>query len=668
MIHIFLGTKAQLIKTAPVIRRLDAEGVPYRLIDSGQHADLSQALRRELGIREPDARLRTGHSIATVPEGLWWLLRLLAWATVRSGAVRRELFADQDGICVIHGDTASTLVSLYLAKRAGLRVAHLEAGLRSYSIWHPFPEELIRLIAMRWSDLLFAPSEWAFDNLRRMRVRGECVNLGANTSVEAVRDALARPAAMEMPREPYAVMTIHRMETIYHARRLRMAVDLAFECSAERLVCFIMHPPTHRQLARRGWLRELERHPRVRILSLVAHHDFLHLLRGAEFLVTDGGSVQEESVCLHVPCLVLRQRTERHDGLTTNVRLVPFDREAAREFVRDYRSLRQPMDATVPEPSRVVVERLRLWLGGESTSSAAVHHHASAVRSWGWTLLGVAAIAVVLVRRWHDAPSVTWRWQPGWLLVSVVLLLASLEWGAWLWGRLLSACGIVSPRARSTAIWFRAMPSKYLPGGLWNLVGRLDLCRLEGWPVPAVVLSMALEQVISLAVAVLLAGGWWWGGRWWWIGVLACAAALLIVARPSPWVASLRRRLVGAMEGAGDIPSRRRLVMIAAGYAGFWVLHGLAFAALAASLLPVDWCDVPKLMSAFAGSFVIGYLVLVAPAGLGIREGVLATSLSGQWPSGMALAVSVIARLWMVSAELIALGWHVVADHRREVS
>lgn len=663
MIHVFLGTKAQLIKTAPVIRRLDADGVPYRLIDAGQHADLSETLRRELGIREPDVRLRRGASIATVARGAWWLARLLCWATVRPRAVRRTVFADQPGVCLIHGDTASTLVALYLAKRAGLRVAHLEAGLRSYSLWHPFPEELIRLIAMRGSDLLFAPSDWAFDNLKRMRVRGECVNLGANTNVEATREALARSPAVAIPSEPYALVAIHRFETIYHPHRLRLVVDLVLACADERLTLFILHAPTRRQLVRRGWLPLLEQQPRLQLHPLLPHHDFLHLARAADLLITDGGSIQEEGAYLGVPTLVLRRRTERREGLTAGVRLVPFDLTAARRALCDARSWHGAADALAQEPSRTVVESLRLMDG--APPRRATTPRAGGLRAWCWTVAGLAAIGVVLVHRWSAVPPVAWRWNPSRLAVSLALLVVSFEWGAWLWWRWLIHCGATSAsQPRAAAIWFKALPAKYLPGGLWGSLGRLDLCRAEGWPMSAVGASLVLEQLSALVAATLVASGWLATGRWWWVGTIGCAAAALAAARPERLVSTLMRRMTGRGEGEGWSAPPGTFLRMLLGYLGYWAVHGAAFALFLWSLVPMSPTTVPTAIGAFAASFVVGYLVLFAPAGLGVREGMLAALLSARWPAGTALVASVLARVWIVIGETISVVAHGLAARR----
>ena len=123
VIHVFIGTKPEYVKIAPLLQRMDADGIPYRLIDSGQHAELAATFRREFGLRDPDCRLGRGRDASTIPEAVLWLVSLIVHFASRA-RLRRRVFGGDGGICVVHGDTPTTLMSALLAKRAGLAVAH----------------------------------------------------------------------------------------------------------------------------------------------------------------------------------------------------------------------------------------------------------------------------------------------------------------------------------------------------------------------------------------------------------------------------------------------------------------------------------------------------------------------------------------------------------------
>lgn len=363
MIHIFVGTKAQVIKMAPIMLELDRRGIPYNFIDAGQHGGMSGDLIKQFGLRDPDVRLRqNGTSIATVPQALAWTARALGRLAVAPGQVRRQVFQARDGICLIHGDTLTTLLSLIYARRCGLAVAHVEAGLRSHNLLDPFPEEVIRLIAMRFSHRLFAPSPAAYGNLVRMGVGDRALDVGGNTVQDAVAFVRhhAGPAVATDPR-PYAVATCHRVETIYQPARLEQVVALMERIASERPLYFVMHEPTRRQLEKRGLYTRLADHPGVTLLPLQPYLDFLALVAGARFVVTDGGSIQEESYALGVPCLILRHRTERGEGLGENAVLSRFDGAIIDRFLATHETLRRPSRLGGASPSARIVDEIQEW-------------------------------------------------------------------------------------------------------------------------------------------------------------------------------------------------------------------------------------------------------------------------------------------------------------------
>ena len=359
-IYVLIGTKAQYIKTAPLLRLMQANGVPYFLIDSGQHAELAPKLRKELGIKEPDRSLRAGGNITTVMEVVSWFTRYLAMMIFRPRSLFKTIFPNGRGICIVHGDTPSTLLALLLAKRAGMKVAHLESGLRSFNLLRPFPEEIIRIICMRLSDLLFAPSAWAFDNMTGMRLKGKKFNLEQNTNVEALYYSLAGSQAganVEAGgQSSYCLMTIHRVETILSRKRLDFVVALAERIAKSLRVVFVLHDPTRRKLEEFRLMNRIADHPNIRSPGLMDHAKFLNLLSRATYVVTDGGSIQEECHYLDVPCLVMRGETERREGLGGNVRLSHFDERSVEDFLANHQRLRTGHRVENIEPSRRILD------------------------------------------------------------------------------------------------------------------------------------------------------------------------------------------------------------------------------------------------------------------------------------------------------------------------
>jgi len=356
--HVFIGTKAQYIKTAPLLRLMQESGCDYNLIDSGQHAAFSPKLRKELGIKEPDFILESKGNIKTVKEALLWFLKYLSFGIFRRKFVQGEIFQGKKGICIVHGDTPSTLLALILAQRAGLKVAHIEAGLRSYNLLKPFPEEIIRIICMRRSDYLFTPSRWAHDNLIRMKVDGEIHDVEQNSNVEAMYYSLAKNSDVPSVNKKYCMITIHRVETILSKKRVMSIIGRIESISKWLHVVFIMHDPTRKKLEEYRSLDRIKNNSDISSYELMPHNHFLSLLTHAEFIITDGGSIQEESCYLDVPCLVMRSETERQEGIGENVMINGFDQSIFDVFIAGYGQMKKGKRVENMHPSQKMYDIL----------------------------------------------------------------------------------------------------------------------------------------------------------------------------------------------------------------------------------------------------------------------------------------------------------------------
>ena len=353
LIHVLLGTKAELIKVAPVMGELDRRGVAYRLVETGQHGAHLPGLRQQLGVREPDVRLGGLSNVDSIGQAVRWMAGLAGLLVGRRALVER-VFGGAGGVCLVHGDTPSTLMATLMARRAGLAVAHLEAGLRSGGFRDPFPEELIRVFVMRRADVVFAPDDAAAANLASMGVRGRVVCTSGNTG----REALAGVMADVEPGLGPVVAALHRVENLHRPVRLRAFLSLLRRLAADgHKVLFVMHPPTGRVLARHGGQAALEASG-VATSELLPFAEFAARLAAAPFVVTDGGSIQEECALLGVPCLLWRDRTERPDGVGANVVVSRYDETVIESFLADPEAYRRPANLGDTQPSAEVVDVL----------------------------------------------------------------------------------------------------------------------------------------------------------------------------------------------------------------------------------------------------------------------------------------------------------------------
>ncbi len=354
MILVAIGTKAQYIKVAPVIQRLRELGVHHRVLLTGQHSETFDELREAFGLPASDDNLLPDFEASTH-------VRFARWALVATRAgfsrARRALWR-QASVVVVHGDTASTLLAAVIARAHGAPVAHLEAGLRSFQWFHPFPEEIVRVAVSRLSALHLCPDAAACANLAHLAQRSRVIDTQGNTLKDALRTGLARLGASVEPSD-YAVVSMHRNENLSNAERFDFLMNTVVDTAARIRTLFVLHPATRARLERSGWMTRLRDVGNLELRARTDYFGFVALLARARFLMTDGGSNQEEAAMMGLPCLLLRLATERPDGLGDNVVLSRLDPATIREFVaRHVASSWSPRLLEAGSPSANVVDAL----------------------------------------------------------------------------------------------------------------------------------------------------------------------------------------------------------------------------------------------------------------------------------------------------------------------
>lgn len=327
---VLVGTKAQFIKTAPILREFDRRQLDYRLVYTGQHSETFSALEDTFGTRKPDDQLVPGSEADSAPGLFRWAFRfaMASLRRIREGAWRGASWG------LVHGDTASTLLSALALRAAGVRVAHVEAGLRSPRLMSPFPEEIVRRWVSRLANLHLAPDASAVVNLRG--ARGRVVDTGGNTLLDALRLALERlrPDHGQGGHGGYAVVSLHRTENLGSAGVFRALMETVESTSRVLPVRFVLHPVTRRKLQRSGWMDRLSQQSAITMLERTDYVSFIDLMLGARLLMTDGGSNQEEAAMLGLPTILMRTATERPDGLSGGcVVLSGLDRRVVSDFV-----------------------------------------------------------------------------------------------------------------------------------------------------------------------------------------------------------------------------------------------------------------------------------------------------------------------------------------------
>lgn len=356
MIHIALGTKAQLIKTAPLMQMMQSKGIPYNYIFTGQHKKGVDELHDAFSLKKPDIVLYSGKDIVSLFSMLIWSARLLS----KSIFARNRIFkGDRSGVVLVHGDTLTTLIGALMGRMAGLKVAHIEAGLRSSDFFHPFPEEITRVLTSYLADYFFCPGHWAIDNLNKRK--GIKINTFENTLFDTLQAAVAKMEDIDVniPKEKYCIVSIHRYENLLNKKRLNRIIEIVEDIALSCKVVFVLHPITEKKLNSYGLYGRLRENPAIELRGRYEYFRFIKLVYHSEFLVTDGGGNQEESFYMGKPCLLLRRKTERLEGLNRNVCLSKMDAAAIHSFLKNYRDFIIPVKKTGSSPSDIIVNEIK---------------------------------------------------------------------------------------------------------------------------------------------------------------------------------------------------------------------------------------------------------------------------------------------------------------------
>lgn len=357
-----LGTRPEIIKLSPIIRFLKKKRKSYFLLHTGQHYsyEMDQRFFKDLELPKPRHCLSisrfgaSGHGRQT--------------ALMLQG-IEKALLREKPSVVFVQGDTNSVLAgSLVTAKLPGIRLGHVEAGLRSHD--RAMPEELNRIVSDHLSDLLFVPTASARRTLLTEGIPSSKIHVTGNTIVDAVSQNLriAREKVklsrwgLGAPRS-YFLMTLHRQENVDHRMRLFSILRGVQKVSQffKTPVLFPIHPRTAKRLKEFG----LPLPSGVRGVSPVGFLEFLRLEADAGLLLSDSGGVQEEGCILRVPCVTLRTSTERPETVRVGANLVAgFEPEnilwAAKKMLKRPRSWSNPFgDGKTSERIVTISERTR---------------------------------------------------------------------------------------------------------------------------------------------------------------------------------------------------------------------------------------------------------------------------------------------------------------------
>ena len=311
---VILGTRPEIIKMSPVIRELEKRNKDYFILHTGQHYsyNLDKIFFEQLNLPKPKYNLEVGSGSHAEQTG-----KILI-------GVEKVLLTESPNVILVQGDTNSVLAGALAATKLHIKIGHIEAGLRSYD--RQMPEEINRILTDHCADYLFAPTEKAKAALLGEGIAEERVFVTGNTIVDAIYQNLEIAMVhgngyheLELKPKDYFLLTLHREENVDNPSRLTAIIQILDEIASSfhSTIVFPIHPRTQKRM--------LEYNLKPKNLVIINPLDFLGFLQlenNARLILTDSGGVQEESCILGVPCVTLRDNTERPETLDAGANIL----------------------------------------------------------------------------------------------------------------------------------------------------------------------------------------------------------------------------------------------------------------------------------------------------------------------------------------------------------
>jgi UDP-N-acetylglucosamine 2-epimerase (non-hydrolysing) len=301
-----VGARPNFMKIAPIyaeMKRRDSEFLPM-IVHTGQHYDaaMSDSFFVDLGMPKPDVHLNVGsasHAVQT--------------AKIMMEFEPIVLEHKPDWVLVV-GDVNSTIACTLVCSKLGIKVAHVEAGLRSFD--RTMPEEINRILTDSISDLLLTPSPDGNENLKNEGIADEKVKLVGNVMIDSllrnlkIAESSKIRETLDLTEKKYAVMTLHRPSNVDDKETFSGLLEALLEISEKLPIIFPAHPRTRGKINEFGFAEKVEA-SNIKLIEPLGYLDFMRLYSGAKLVLTDSGGLQEETTALGIPCLTLRENTER---------------------------------------------------------------------------------------------------------------------------------------------------------------------------------------------------------------------------------------------------------------------------------------------------------------------------------------------------------------------
>ncbi len=360
-----LGTAAELIKVYPLIVEAQKRKLEWYVLTTGQSGlnfwkqyddfSLSRAQATELFSAQED--LKSSKKAAQ------WFFQVLPKSKASILRKIQESFKtlpSKNDFWIVHGDTFSTLIGTVYGRRLGVPVVHVEAGMRSGHLLSPFPEELNRRFVSKLARYHMAPDENAAQNLYKEGIRKNVTVTNGNTVLDSLHTAIEHLKPSQLPSGEYVVTNFHRFENLGSSDRWNAMINVALAAAKKFPVYFVLQPNARHKID-----NDLESKTRlekagVHIVDRMPFSRFMHLLHNSQYMISDGGSNQQECYYLGKPCLIMRDRTESIEGINSTCVISKFDQSIINEFMENPFKYQRDEVRPLKRPTDIIFESLQL--------------------------------------------------------------------------------------------------------------------------------------------------------------------------------------------------------------------------------------------------------------------------------------------------------------------
>lgn len=352
-IYVFIGTTAELIKVAPVIKELKSRRRKFKIVTTGQNDINFSEFEWYLGKIKPDISIGKKNKRSSV----WFFIEWTIKTFFKSIYILDKEFSKknkQDILLIVHGDTVSSLIGALVGKLLGVKIAHIESGLRSFNYLEPFPEEISRVIISRLADIHFCPNKWACSNIKN--ISGKKINTKQNTLYEIYSSAIKSKDFKKLKEKvsgKYYVLIMHRQEHVLFDKENSLELIKKIINSSKLHCVLLTHEISKSMLSEMKEIKD-----KIIKVDRMPYKEFINLIKKSEYVATDGGSNQEELYYMGKPTLILRRSTERIEGLKSSALLLRKDFRNVEKFVKNYKKFRKNEIGINISPSKIIVDSI----------------------------------------------------------------------------------------------------------------------------------------------------------------------------------------------------------------------------------------------------------------------------------------------------------------------